>query len=189
MIDLDTLFLALYKCVLLATVVLALRKGDEPEQLTSLVLMTALFADSINHWLFGTPNFFTINPGHLVLDGWCLIVMVWVALYANRGWPLWVGALQMIAVAGHLSKLFDIAEIRRGYWVMISVPGYIQLLVLWIGMASHARRVERIGPYAAWRPRLPQPPWTGPGTEPPRAEPSQAEQSAGRHAAGMHRRN
>ena len=61
-------------------------------------------------------------------------------------------------VAGHLSKLFDIAEIRRGYWVMIAVPGYLQLLVLWIGLASHVRRVERIGAYAAWRPRLPEPP-------------------------------
>lgn len=162
MIDSATLLLTLYKGVSLTTVVLALRKGDEPEQLTSLVLMTAIFADSINHWLFGTPSYFTVNPGHLVLDGWCLIVMVWVALYANRGWPLWVGALQMIVVAGHLSKLFDISAIRRGYWVMIAVPGYFQLLAVWIGLASHVRRVERIGRYAAWRPRLPKPPPTEP---------------------------
>jgi hypothetical protein len=166
-------------------VVLALRKGDEPEQLTSLVLMTAVFSDNLNHWLFGTPNYFTINPGHLVLDGWQLIVLVWVALYANRGWPLWVGALQMIAVAGHLSKLFDIAEIRRGYWVMISVPGYVQLVVLWVGLASHARRVERIGPYAAWRPRSPQPPWTGPSTAQTRAGSPRAEKMARRRAAGL----
>ena len=158
MIDLNTLLLTLYKGVLLATVVLALRKGDEPEQLTSLVLMTAVFADSVNHWLFGMPNFFTINPGHLVLDGWQLIMLVWVALYANRGWSLWAAALQIIVVAGHLSKLFDLAEIRRGYWVMISVPAYFQLLVLWIGLASHMRRVNRIGAYAAWRPRLPESP-------------------------------
>ena len=161
MIDLNTLLLALYECVMLATVVLALRKGDEPEQLTALVLMTALFADSINHWLFGVPSYFTINPGHLVIDGWQLIVLVWVALYANRGWPLWVGALQMIVVAGHLSKLFDISAIRRGYWVMIAVPAYFQLLALWIGLASHARRVERIGHYAAWRPRFTGPPRSG----------------------------
>ncbi|GAC1569910.1 MAG: hypothetical protein NVS3B27_15200 [Novosphingobium sp.] len=100
-----TLLLA-YNAIVLATVALALRKGDEPEQLTSLVIVTALFADVINHWLLGAPNFFTINPGHLVLDGWELIVLMWVALYANRGWPLWVAALQMIVVAGHLSKLF-----------------------------------------------------------------------------------
>ncbi len=166
MIDPITLLLALYKVVLLATVVLALRKGDEPEQLTSLVLMTAVFADNLNHWLFGTPNFFTINPGHLVLDGWQLIVLMWVALYANRGWPLWVGALQMIVIAGHLSKLFDLSAIRRGYWAMIAVPGYIQLLVLWIGLASHTRRVDRIGRYASWRPRLPGPPPTQPRPEP-----------------------
>jgi hypothetical protein len=152
-----TLLLA-YNAIVLATVALALRKGDEPEQLTSLVIVTALFADVINHWLLGAPNFFTINPGHLVLDGWELIVLMWVALYANRGWPLWVAALQMIVVAGHLSKLFDVSAIRRGYWVMIAVPGYIQLAVVWIGLVSHMRRVGRIGPYAAWRPRLPEPP-------------------------------
>ncbi|WP_295636014.1 hypothetical protein [Novosphingobium sp.] len=153
-----TLLVVFYNAIVLATVVLALCKGDEPEQLTSLVIMTGLFADLVNHWLLGAPNFFTINPGHLVLDGWQLIVLMWVALYANRGWPLWVAALQMIVVAGHLSKLFDVAEIRRGYWVMIAVPGYIQLAVVWIGLASHMRRVGRIGPYAAWRPRLSDPP-------------------------------
>ena len=177
MIDFITLALALYKGAMLATVALALRKGDEPEQLTALVMMTGLFGDSINHWLFGTPNFFTINPGHIVLDGWMLIVMVWVALYANRGWPLWVGALQMIVMAGHLSKLIDIAEIRRGYWAMVAVPGYIQLITLWIGLASHIRRVERIGNYAAWRPRLPQPPRAGPSDGP------RAGRDTGRRAA------
>lgn len=166
MIDFNTLLLALYNVAMLAAVALALRKGDEPEQLTALVMMTALFADRINHWLLGTPNFFTINPGHLVLDGWMLIVMVWVALYANRGWPLWVGALQLIVVAGHLAKLFDISAIRRGYWAMITVPGYVQLLVLWIGLASHIRRVDRIGRYASWRPRLPGPPPAQPTTGP-----------------------
>jgi hypothetical protein len=161
MIELNTMLLALYKGVLMATVFFALRKGDEPEQLTSLMLLTAVFADSVNHWLFGTPNYFTINPGHLVLDCWSLIVMVWVGLYANRGWPLWVAALQMIVVAGHLSKLFDISEIRRGYWVMIAVPGYFQLLVLWIGLVAHMRRIDRIGRHAPWRPRHPEPPASG----------------------------
>ena len=166
MIDHNTLLVTFYNVVMLSTVLVALRKGDEPEQLTALVMTTGLFADRLNHWLLGTPSFFMINPGHLVIDGWELIVLMWVALYANRGWPLWVGALQMIVVAGHLSKLFDIAEIRRGYWVMIAVPGYFQVLVLWIGLASHIRRVERIGRYAAWRPRLPKPPMTGLGTGP-----------------------
>lgn len=158
MIDPATVMLTLYNGVLLGTVVLALRTGDEPEQLTALVLTTALFADSINHWLFGTPNFFAINPGHLVIDGWELVVLTWVALYANRGWPLWVGALQMIVVAGHFAKLFDVSAVRRGYWVMISIPSYVQLVVLWLGLAAHVRRVRQIGAYAAWRPRLPEPP-------------------------------
>lgn len=168
MIDPASMLLTFYNVVLLATVALALRKGDEPEQLISLVMMTGLFADRINHWLYGTPSYFTINPGHLVLDGWQLIVLVWIALYANRGWPLWVGALQMIIVAGHMSKLVDLSAVRRGYWVMIAVPGYLQLVVLWIGLASHIRRVERIGRYAAWRPHLPAPPRAGaPGNRPP----------------------
>lgn len=176
------LLLAFYNAIVLTTVVVALRKGDEPEQLTSLVIMTGLLADLVNHWLLGAPNFFIINPGHLVLDGWQLIVLMWVALYANRGWPLWVAALQMIVVAGHLSKLFDVAEIRRGYWVMIAVPGYIQLAVVWIGLVSHMRRVGRIGPYAAWRPRLPEPPRGVPTDGKGLAKPDR--QSAG-HTAGQ----
>jgi len=161
--DLNTLLLAIYNTVMLAALALALRKGDEPEQLTALVMMTSLFGDRINHWLLGTPNYFTVNPGHFVLDGWMLIVVVWIALYANRGWPLWIGALQLIAVAGHMAKLFDVSAIRRGYWAMVAVPGYVQLLVLWIGLLAHIRRVKRVGRYAAWRPRLPEPPDAGTG--------------------------
>lgn len=152
------LVIVLYQGAILATVYFALRKGDEPEQLTALVLATAALADQLNHGLFGMPNFILLNPGHLVIDSWLLVVMVWMALYANRGWPLWVGALQIIAVAGHLAKLLDVSAIRRGYWAMIAVPGYIQLVVLWLGLFAHVRRVRRIGAYAAWRPRQPRPP-------------------------------
>jgi len=108
--------------------------------------------DIANHLIFGDPTWFEVNPGHFVIDLWAFLTMTWVALKANRGWPLWISATQLIVVIAHFAKLFEIDEARRSYWVMTQVPAVVQLVVLIIGTYAHVSRQRRIGRYAAWRP-------------------------------------
>lgn len=134
-----------------AIAIFAFRKGGEPERLVAAVLLAAAGLDVFNHILFGEPAFFLVNPGHLVIDAWSMIAMMWVALRANRAWPMWVSAAQIIVVLGHVSKIVELSLVRYGYYAMTQVPLNVQAVALLIGTIAHMRRRERIGNYNAWR--------------------------------------
>jgi hypothetical protein len=144
-------WLWIMRLALLATVVFAARKGGEPERLVAIVLVTTFLLDVANHTLFGDPSWYTVNPGHLVIDTWAFVTLLWVALYANRGWPLWVSASQVLVELGHIAKLWEVDMVRRAYWTMTQMPFLFQLAVLAIGTVAHMNRQRRIGDYHAWR--------------------------------------
>ena len=136
--------------VVLAGALFAYARGGPPERLAA-GFITALFVTDIGyHLLFGPSGFDRVDPVHLVLDGAELIAIMWLALTANRMWPLWAAAAQLICVSGHLA-LFVEPGMRRAYWAMTQLPQYIQLTALVLGAVAHARRYERIGPYRSWR--------------------------------------
>jgi len=117
------------------------------------IILTATFVfDLANHMLFGDPTWFEVNPGHFVIDTWAFLTLTWVALKANRGWPMVLSATALMVVVAHFTKLFEIDEARRSYWVMTQVPPLLQLVVLIVGTAAHAARQQRIGRYMPWRP-------------------------------------
>ena len=146
------LSLWLPRIVMFATVLFAARKGDEPERLVASILLATFGLDVANHALFGDPAWFAVNPGHLVIDAWAFITLLWVALRANRGWPLWITASQVLVVLGHVAKLWDTGMVRRAYWAMTQVPFTFQLVVLLVGTIAHEQRARRIGRYHSWRP-------------------------------------
>lgn len=138
--------------ILLALAVLyAARKGGEPEQSVAAILLATFALDVANHAIFGDPAWFAVNPGHLVIDTWAFIVLLGVALRANRAWPLAVSAAQAVVVLGHVAKLWELAMVRRAYWVMTQVPFTLQLLLLIFGTAAHVWRARRLGAYHGWR--------------------------------------
>lgn len=145
------MLLWLPRIALFAIVLFAVRKGEEPERLVAAVLLSTFALDAVNHAMFGDPAFFAVNPGHVVIDGWAFLTLLWVALRANRGWPLWISASQVIVVLGHLAKIVDLSLVRYGYWVMTQVPATLQVIVLAIGTFAHMRREARIGRYHSWR--------------------------------------
>lgn len=139
------------RLIAVAIVLASLRKGGEPEKLVAAVLIATAGLDLVNHAMFGNPVFFAVNPGHLVIDIWAMIALLWVALRANRGWPLWVSAAQIIVVLGHTSKIIDLSLVRFGYFAMTQLPISIQVCALLLGTATHMRREQLIGRYHAWR--------------------------------------
>ncbi|WP_068072875.1 hypothetical protein [Novosphingobium lentum] len=134
--------------------IFAIHRGDQPERLVAAILVASFVLDIPNHILFGQPTFYVVNPGHFVIDLWTFIGLMWIALSANRAWPLWVCAAQNIVMLGHIGKLVDLDNFRRGYWVMTQLPVLLQLAVLFLGTWAHVRRQRRLGGYHAWRLRL-----------------------------------
>lgn len=140
-----------YKLVVAGILFFALLKGEEPERLVATIMIAATGLDIFNHALFGDPGFFSINPGHLVIDAWVMIALMWVALRANRGWPMVACAAQIIVMVSHAAKIVDLSLVRYGYFAMTQLPVGIQGLTLFAGTMAHLRRIGRIGQYHAWR--------------------------------------
>ena len=133
-----------------AAALAAVARGGPPERMAAGIIVCWIIADVSYHLVFGPSGFARVDPVHLVLDGGELIAIVWLALRANRMWPLWAAAAQLICVSGHVA-LFMEPGMRRAYWAMTQLPPYIQVTALFLGAVAHARRFERIGPYRSWR--------------------------------------
>ena len=134
-----------------ASGLVAYLRGGPPEKIAAAIIVAWILADFTYHVLFGPSGFDTVDPVHLVLDGAELVAIMWLALSANRVWPLWAAAAQLICVSGHLAVFIEPDGVRRAYWAMTQLPQYIQLIALVCGAAAHARRQQRIGRYRSWR--------------------------------------
>ena len=146
--------MALYGILALAVVIaaafVAVARGGPPERLAAGIIVGWIMADAGYHLAFGPSGFTRVDPVHLVLDGGELVAILWLALRANRMWPLWAAAAQLICVSGHMA-LFVEPGMTQAYWAMTQLPQYIQLTALVLGAVAHARRYDRIGPYRSWR--------------------------------------
>jgi hypothetical protein len=134
-----------------AVAFVAVSRGGPPERLAAAIIVSWILTDVSYHLVFGPSGFDRVDPVHVVLDGVELAAIAWLALRANRMWPLWAAAAQLICVSGHIAIFVSPEGMRRAYWAMTQLPPYIQLLALLCGAIAHARRLERIGPYRSWR--------------------------------------
>ncbi len=137
--------------VVFAAAFVAVARGGPPERLAAAIIVGWILSDASYHLAFGPSGFERVDPVHLVLDGGELVAIVWLALRANRMWPLWAAAAQLICVSGHMAVLVSPEGMRRAYWALTQLPQYIQLIALVLGAVAHAKRFERIGPYRSLR--------------------------------------
>lgn len=133
-------------------VLAAWRWGAGPERALAGVLAWFGIGDALNHAIFGSwTDFATVDTGHLVIELVALGVALSVALLANRMYPLWFSAFQLIALFAHLAR--DLAQgiAPLAYLIMYIGPSYCQIILLSGGIWLHRRRVRRHGPYRSWR--------------------------------------
>ena len=132
-------------------VLVAYHRGGQPERMAATIIVAWVVSDISYSLIFGPSSFDTVDPGRVILDGGELVAITWVALRANRMWPLWAAAAQLICVSGHIAAFIEVGGMRRAYWALTQLPAFIQLIALVLGAVAHARRFDRIGPYRSWR--------------------------------------
>jgi len=139
----------------LAFVLLALaawRWGAGPERALAAILAWFRVADWLYHGVFAAALQLTdIDLAHALIDVVACVAAFGVALYANRIYPLWFAAVQLLAVFAHLARAMAMAIVPTVYAIMFIAPSYLQIAILVLGIWSHHRRVRRYGPYRSWR--------------------------------------
>lgn len=129
----------------------ALRWGDEPERICVATLFTVTFGDPIYHLLVRHgPIYGSVDIGHLVIDVGVAAVFIAVALRANRVYPLWLAAFQLVSVLSHFAREVTATFPKLAYGLMSYGPFYIILLIMGGSLTLHALRL-RHGRYRSWR--------------------------------------
>ncbi len=128
-----------------------LRYGAAPERVVLQILLAATLLDFAYHGIIGPDHDRDVDVGHLTLDSATFAGLLWVALRANRVWPLWVCALQLQPLVVHLSMILRLPSHSMAYWLMMVVPSNLQVLIVVLGAIAHVHRKRLIGPYRDWR--------------------------------------
>lgn len=109
-------------------------------------MVGALLADRLFHALLRGSIYHEVDVWHLLLDGAMLAGIIALALSANRKWPMWLAALQVIATMSHALRAIDTEMLNIVYPVLSRAPFYPQLGVLIIAclLANRTRRARGV---------------------------------------------
>lgn len=126
-------------------------RGSRPELLGGLILALNICFDlAVRTWA-GRPDFSDFNTSRFVIDLVELGLLLLLALNANRVWPIFSAAAQLVAVAGSLAVMGTRGGMQLAYWAVTQMPLFAQLAALALGTFLHMRREAAVGPYRDWR--------------------------------------
>ncbi|WP_226636171.1 hypothetical protein [Novosphingobium profundi] len=134
-------------------VLCAMRWGARPERIVARLLLAMVVLHQGYHLVVGGAIVLAgVDVGHVVIDLALLVALGVVALYANRVYPLWLTAAQLISVFSYAYRYLDgEGELGRGpYDVMATLPFYLCVLFAWVGFVRHVLRQRRHGDYPSW---------------------------------------
>lgn len=130
----------------------ALRWGAEPERICVATLFAVTFGDPVYHILVRqSPIYGSVDLGHFTFDVGVAAVFIAVALRANRVYPLWLAAFQLVSVLSHFARGVTDFFPKLAYGLMSYGPYYVILLIMAGGLVSHVRRSQTFGRYRSWR--------------------------------------
>lgn len=130
-----------FQIALLASVCLwAWRSGGKAERIGSAILLAMWCLQMIAVFTFPARHFDRVDVVTLVVDLLGLIAMIWLALTANRFWPLCFAALQLLSTSTHFLRLAEVPMEPLVYAIMVRGPSYGLILVLAFGTWNVVRR-------------------------------------------------
>lgn len=127
--------------------------GAGPERAIAAVWLICFEASTRVYGLL-TDRGYQLESTDIVLASTDLIAgILWtiIALNANRNYPLFIAALQLLVLAAHLTRGVIEAISPVSYAIMIILPGWLQLVILGAGLARHILRKRSYGAYREWR--------------------------------------
>lgn len=113
-------------------------KGGAPERCVATLLLIA----AITSWSVpaGAETFHHVFWPVFWIDTSLLLGLTLVAIFADRFWPLWVTACQILAVACHGVRGYDPGLWALTYWLIVGSIAYPMLALLVAGTWRHQCR-------------------------------------------------
>ena len=131
-------------------------RGARPERLCALVMVSLVVVDVLYHAVAGRGTYSHVDLPHLAIDGMALAAFFAIMLRANRIYPIWLFAAQLVSTSMHLQRFVSPDTNPTAYAILNIAPSYLQLSILAIGLVAHIRREKRHGPYRSWRESSPR---------------------------------
>jgi hypothetical protein len=137
-------------------------KGAGPERFGAAII---LVGSALSTAAMSGAKYASVEIGVFLVDVAALVAFLALAIRAERLWPLWVTALQIIGTAGHAVKFTDAEVIRTAYAIAMAVWSYPMWFLIVLGTWNHQKRLARFGVDKSWSSssgRSGTPPPTGP---------------------------
>lgn len=142
--------IALFLAFLAGASAYALRRGGAPERWTAATMLIAAISTAM---LPDFPGRFTaIDRGEFAIDMGVLAILTVLASRADRFWPLWVAALQLVAIMVHAVRAYDTSILPIVYARGVGEIAYPMITLLVIGTWRHREREAERGPERDWSP-------------------------------------
>ena len=122
-------------------------RGAAPDRVGAAVI---LVGSALSTAAMSGGRYASVEFGVFLVDLAALVAFLALSLRAERLWPLWVTALQIIGTAGHAVKLVDAEVLRVAYAFAMAFWSYPMWLLLVLGTWNHQRRLTRNGVDKSW---------------------------------------
>ncbi len=120
--------------------------GGAPERATGLIFLVAAAAS----YTVPYSHFHVVEGPLFAVDLLTLAALTVIALTANRYWPLYIAAIQLLTVGIHAVKAYEPELVYWLYNWASAVLAYPTLILLVIGVARHRERVALLGGDRPW---------------------------------------
>lgn len=140
----------IYWTLLAGTLVFVLWRGGQPER-TAIVAWTAASLLSTGSVELRLGSYDSVQFGVFAIDIVLLAAFVWLALRADRVWPLWVTGFHLVGVLTHVAKVLKPDLHPWAYAIGQAGGGYLVLAAITIGTLRHSTRVRKSGPERSWK--------------------------------------
>ena len=141
----------IYAALQLGACLYAIFRGGAPERWTAWMMAGAAAVTSVLPFET-TTTFVVLDRSQLLIDLALLIGLTVLACRADRYWPLWIAALQTIAIGAHLVRAVDPTILPIIYNRSIGKLAYPMIALLVVGTYRYQRRKLGGEPQTDWSP-------------------------------------
>lgn len=127
----------------------ALWRGGAPERIAAVLFAGAAATTYVSMYSYA---FQTVSQFYLLIDLALFVAIAVLSLWADRFWPMWVAALQLMVLAAHGVRATHPELLPFIYYVATAKLAYPMILMLAIGTVRHRERLARWGSDLDWSP-------------------------------------